>query len=189
MSFFRLWLSGLVSLFFLLVSQRCFPLLNCLCVGQGKRSNLKPVSIPHVSSQKMLKSYQAHPQLSNKIHSLREMFQRRAEEPESAIALITGASAHEDSHKSANSQDEIPIARFLFMRWSRKFHKRDIYKAQKMSWRWTFSCIRQWKSTFLKLCQKYTLALPTPQLCDTLWLEVENQGNSSHNERLQLTPK
>lgn len=39
----------------LLPKKLCFSSLNCFCVTDGKRSNLQPVSTPHISSQKKVK--------------------------------------------------------------------------------------------------------------------------------------
>lgn len=43
---------------------------------------------------------------------------------------------------------------------------------------------------FLKLCQKKCKKIfYTPQLSEKHWLEVEDLGNSSYDERVQLTPE
>lgn len=44
---------------------------------------------------------------------------------------------------------------------------------------------------FLKLCQKKKKKknFYTPQLSEKHWLEVEDLGNSSYDERVQLTPE
>lgn len=79
LTLFSLFLSSLVRLVCLphlsshkrrLVARRCLlpeklcsPALNCFCVTERKRSNLQPVSTPHISSQETLKRYQTCRQL------------------------------------------------------------------------------------------------------------------------------